>query len=80
MESIAVSKFKATCLAVIEKVRSTGQPILITKRGQPVAQIVPASRPAHGKRRLGTFADRGRIVGDIVAPAADRGEWESLVE
>ncbi len=80
MESIAVAKFKATCLAVLEQVRRTGEPILITKRGEPLAEIVPASRPAVGKRRLGTFAERLWIVGDIVSPAVDEAEWESLAE
>ena len=78
MESIAISKFKATCLAVLEEVRHTGRPILVTKRGEPIAEIVPASRPAEGKRRLGSFAASGKVVGDIVAPAVDEREWESL--
>lgn len=80
MESIAISEFKATCLAVLEEVRRTGHPVLITKRGQPIAEIVPASRPAEDKRRLGSFAGTGRIVGDIVGPATDEGEWEGLGE
>jgi prevent-host-death family protein len=78
MESIAISKFKATCLAVLEKVRRTGQPVLVTKRGEPIAEIVPASRPAHGKRMLGRLAESGRVIGDIVAPAMGEEEWESL--
>ncbi|MBI4304989.1 MAG: type II toxin-antitoxin system Phd/YefM family antitoxin [Chloroflexi bacterium] len=78
MESIAISKFKATCLAVLEKVRRTGQPVLLTRRGEPIAEIVPASRPANGKRRLGMFAESGRVVGDIVTPATEEAEWESL--
>jgi len=36
-----VSKFKATCLARLERVRRTGRPLLITKRGVPIAQVVP---------------------------------------
>ncbi|MBI4220849.1 MAG: type II toxin-antitoxin system Phd/YefM family antitoxin [Chloroflexi bacterium] len=80
MESITISKFKATCLAVLESVRKTGQPILVTKRGEPIAEIVPASRPARGKRRLGTFADSGKVVGDIITPVAREGDWEILRE
>ena len=37
MEEIAISKFKATCLAVVERVRKTRKPIRITKFGKPVA-------------------------------------------
>ena len=79
METIVVSKFKATCLAVLEKVRRTGEPVLVTKRGQPLAEIVPASRPPEAKRRLGAFADSARIRGDVVSPVAE-GDWEALGE
>lgn len=80
MKSIAISEFKATCLAVLEEVRRTGHPVLVTKRGQPIAEIVPASRPADVKRRLGTLAGTARIVGDIISPAVDEEEWEQLGE
>ena len=40
MEEIAISKFKATCLAVMERVRRTRQPVLVTRFGEPVAEIV----------------------------------------
>ena len=45
MEEIAISKFKATCLAVLERVRKTGQPILVTRFGQAIAEIRPPSLP-----------------------------------
>jgi prevent-host-death family protein len=76
MESLSVSKFKATCLAVLERVRRTGEPVLVTKRGEPLAEIVPASRPAEDKRSLGVLAGTGRIVGDVVSPMD--GDWEVL--
>jgi antitoxin (DNA-binding transcriptional repressor) of toxin-antitoxin stability system len=39
MKEIAISKFKATCLAVLERVRKTGEPILVTRFGHPIAEI-----------------------------------------
>ncbi|MGH2751206.1 MAG: type II toxin-antitoxin system Phd/YefM family antitoxin [Actinomycetota bacterium] len=78
MDELSVSKFKATCLAALEQVRKTGEPLLITKRGEPIAEVVPVSRPREGKRRLGRLAGRGVIVGDIVSPVVEAGEWESL--
>lgn len=78
MKVISISKFKATCLAVMEEVRQTGQAVLVTKRGEPIAEIVPASRPVEGKRRLGVLAGRGEVVGDVVGPLDDEEEWESL--
>ena len=78
MEEIAISKFKATCLAVLEGVRRTGEPVLVTKRGKPVAEVVPPSAGRGGKRELGTMAGTARIVGDIISPVVDPEEWEAL--
>jgi prevent-host-death family protein len=76
MEEIAISKFKATCLAVLEKVRKTGEPVLVTRFGQPVAQISP---PKVAKRvpRLGAGAGTMEILGDIVSPISDESDWEA---
>ncbi|HVL32749.1 MAG TPA: type II toxin-antitoxin system prevent-host-death family antitoxin [Actinomycetota bacterium] len=38
---MSISEFKATCLAALERVRKTREPLLVTKRGKPIAQIVP---------------------------------------
>jgi prevent-host-death family protein len=77
-ETIAISKFKATCLAVLERVRRTGRPVLVTRRGEPVAEIVPPSPAAEGKRWVGSLRETARIAGDITAPAAGADEWEVL--
>ena len=45
MHTISISKFKATCLAVLERVRKTGESLLITKHGVPIAQVLPAPPP-----------------------------------
>ncbi len=74
MEEMQISTFKATCLAVLERVGKTGQPVLVTRFGKPVAQIVP---PPSGDW-LGTMAGSGQILGDLIAPALDEDEWEAL--
>jgi antitoxin (DNA-binding transcriptional repressor) of toxin-antitoxin stability system len=76
MEEMAISKFKATCLAVLERVRKTGKPIRVTRFGQVVAEIVPpgGGRPAP---RLGTGLGTGAILGDIVGPAGEESDWEA---
>lgn len=76
MQEIAISRFKATCLAVLKRVQETGEPVRITRFGHPVAEI---SRPAASqpKRRiLGDMAATMRITGDIVAPAFDEKDWD----
>jgi prevent-host-death family protein len=76
MDEIAISKFKATCLAVLEKVKKTGQPVLVTRFGHPVAQIIP---PAPVKRapKFGTGVGFGEILGDIVGPISDISDWDA---
>ncbi len=66
MEEIAISKFKATCLAVLEQVRVTRKPILVTRFGKPVAEVKPAEERKLKKRVLGGMP--GRIVGDLMEP------------
>lgn len=78
IETMAISKFKATCLAVLERVRRTGRPILIVRRGEPVAEVIPPTPEARRTRWLGSLEGRARIVGDIVAPAGDEEDWEAL--
>lgn len=73
---MAISKFKATCLAVLERVRKTGEPVLITRFGHPVAEIV-APGAAKPVRRLGGMLGSGRIVGDIVGPISDESDWDA---
>ena len=78
METIAISKFKATCLALMEKVRRTGKPILVTRKGQPVAQVVPPPPVSRPKSWLGCLSSKGKITGDIISPACSEGEWEAF--
>ncbi len=78
METVAISQFKAKCLALLERVRRTGEPILVTRRGQAIAQIVPPSAPRSGRPWLGSLSSTGRITGDIVSPASERSEWDAL--
>jgi prevent-host-death family protein len=77
VKEIAISEFKAKCLAILEQVRKTRRPIRVTRFGEPVAEVVP---PAPGKRPanwLGCMQGSGRIVGDIVGPTGDESDWEA---
>ena len=77
MEQIAVSKFKATCLSVMERVRKTRKPVLITRFGIPIAQVTP---PPESKRRsgwMGSMAGTAEIIGDIVGPISSEDDWDA---
>lgn len=67
VESIPISEFKATGLAVLERVRRTGTSVLVTRRGVPVAEINPWSPATVGADWMGSMRASATIVGDLVA-------------
>ena len=77
MQEIAISEFKAKCLAVLDQVQKTKRPIRITRRGKPVAEVVPPS-PESPKDIFGFMKGSVEILGDIVSPANDPEDWEVL--
>jgi prevent-host-death family protein len=77
MEQIAISKFKATCLAVLERVRKTGEPILVTRFGQPVARIEPPTTQPTKRIKFGGGVGTMTILGDIVGPISDISDWKA---
>lgn len=77
MEEIQISKFKATCLAVLDRVGRTGQPVLITRFGKPVTEITPPTKMPTDAW-LGAMRGQGSIVGDLIEPAAAPDDWEAL--
>ena len=80
MEKVAISEFKAKCLALLEQVHRTKKPIRVTRFGKPIADVVPPSPEAESADWLGTMADTMEIVGDIVSPIIEEGDWEALRE
>ena len=78
METVAISEFKARCLAILARVQKTGRPVLVTRFGKPVAEVVPPTASKRPKRWLGCMEGTARIVGDIVSPASEESEWEAL--
>ena len=78
METIAVSKFKATCLSVLQRVHKTRKPIVITRFGKPIAEVVPPSPPPAPVNWMGSMAGTVEILGDIVGPISTEEEWAPL--
>ena len=76
MKTIAAAKFKAQCLTLMEDVRKTRQPVVITKRGKPIAKLAPldGEKDAFFGRLKGQF----RVVGDIVSPIVPLEDWDAL--
>ena len=71
--TIGATEFKARCLELMERVAATGNPVVITKRGRPIACLVPVQQRPHSI--IGALKGHTRISGDIVSPIAVR--WEA---
>jgi prevent-host-death family protein len=78
MREMAISEFKAKCLAVLDEVHKTKKPILVTRFGKPVAEVIPPSCSVVPGSWIGSMRDSMKILGDIVSPASDEKEWEVL--
>jgi len=78
VEEIAISKFKAKCLALLEQVRLTRKPIRVTRFGKPIAEVIPPSSVQGRAAWIGSMKDSIEIVGDIVSPANEESDWEVL--
>jgi prevent-host-death family protein len=78
MREVAISEFKAKCLALLDQVQKTKRPIRVTRFGKPVAEVIPPSIDSGPVDWIGSMRDTMKIVGDIVSPADDENEWEAL--
>jgi prevent-host-death family protein len=79
VKTIPAGEFKQHCLRLLDQVGISGEPLIITKRGKPVAQLVPL--PAESLDDwAGAMRGTGEILGDLVAPVAEAEEWAALRE
>lgn len=75
MKNLNATDFKAGCLALLDDVARTGEVIIITKRGKPIAQVVPI-RPSGPRYPQDGLRGTVETLGDIVSPALDTRAWE----
>jgi prevent-host-death family protein len=74
-KKMAAADFKAHCLQVMEDVRRTRGEVVITKRGVPVAKLVPMEERERSPFDCGKGT--ATIVGDIVSPVLPAGDWHA---
>ncbi|MBV9145882.1 MAG: type II toxin-antitoxin system Phd/YefM family antitoxin [Acidobacteria bacterium] len=74
MKQISAAQFKARCLALMDDVKATGETILITKRGEPVAELHPARARVVGF--LGRLRGKVQLKGELSGPAVPPQDWE----
>jgi len=76
MKTMAAGEFKTKCLRVMDQVRATRNPVVITKRGKPIAKLVPAEE--FGPSAFDSLKGKIEVVGDIVSPIVPPEDWEAL--
>jgi prevent-host-death family protein len=76
MKTMPAGQFKSQCLKLMDTVQKTRRPITITKRGKPVAKLVPVEE--ENREWLGRLKGKMRIVGDIESPIYPPEAWEAL--
>ncbi|PYS39361.1 MAG: type II toxin-antitoxin system Phd/YefM family antitoxin, partial [Acidobacteria bacterium] len=76
MKTMQVSDFKTKCIAVLKEVARSGEPVVVTLRGRPMARVEPFTNSTPGKR-LGTLKGNMRIRRDIAQLDASK-DWEML--
>jgi prevent-host-death family protein len=75
---INAAAFKAKCLALIDEVAESGQPLIVTKRGKPKVQIIAVREKP--KTLIGATKGTFQILGDIVGPTMDDTDHEDRLE
>ena len=77
-KTIPAGQFKAQCLAIMDEVQAKRQAVVITKRGKPVAKLVPVVKEKD--EIFGFMKGKGtvEIKGDIVSPVLTPEEWGDL--
>jgi prevent-host-death family protein len=76
MKKMAAGSFKIHCLAVMDEVQAKREAVVITKRGKPVAKLIPADNDSDDIYNF--LAGKGVVAGDVVSPAMGPKEWGKL--
>jgi prevent-host-death family protein len=75
-KTIPAGQFKARCLALMDEVQAKREAVVITKRGKPVAKLVPVEKEKDDI--FGFLKGKIKVTGDVVSPALTPEEWGDL--
>ncbi|MEM6612719.1 MAG: type II toxin-antitoxin system Phd/YefM family antitoxin [Cyanobacteria bacterium P01_C01_bin.72] len=77
MKEVQISKFKAQCLRLLDEVNRTGERLTINRNGQPLVVVNPITE-SQTRAKFGVAKNTGKVIGDLISPAVEASEWESL--
>ena len=73
MTTFAAAKFKAQCLALIDKVARTHEPLIVTKHGKPLVKIVPVDETKDLPEK--PLKNKATYIGDVISPIDE--QWDA---
>ena len=76
--TMGAGAFKSRCLEILDRVAATRRPVVITKRGRPVARLIPELPAEAADEFFGRLAGDIRILGEIVAPTVPAEDWAEI--
>ncbi|MGN6779107.1 type II toxin-antitoxin system Phd/YefM family antitoxin [Rhizobium sp.] len=77
VKSVGAAEFKAKCLHLIDQMGNDGEPIIITKRGKPVALLAPAPEKSNRPSIIGAMKGSVLQYDDPFLPVVDAEEWDA---
>ena len=78
IQEIAISKFKAKCVSLLQQVNKTKTPLRVTRRGKAIADVVPVSSEGDERSWIGSLSGSVELVGDVVSTVIDIEAIEAL--
>ena len=78
MNVISVSKFKSSCLKLFDEIANSHKSLTITKRGNPIADVVPHNSRKSLKKGFGCMKGTAVCSNDIISPVCDENDWNAL--
>ncbi len=74
MKEMPAGEFKARCLSVMDRVLATREPVMVTKRGKPVVQVIPAPK-TQADDLFDCLRDEIEIIGDVESSIIPPKDW-----
>jgi len=78
MKTMGAGAFKAKCLSIIDDIHANRGELIITKRGKPMAKLVPIALEKPDSI-FGFLKGKVKVVGDIVSPIVEPWEWDENI-
>lgn len=78
IRQVAISQFKAKCLALLDDVNKTKTPLRVTRHGKAIAEVIPPAVESEVTNWMDLMSGDLEIIGDVISPVIEIGQIEAL--